>query len=96
MKVTVDLDPRDLWVLTEQAERQGMTLPDFLRARMLDRQPTIQDRVVELHAAGLCDADIGIDIGLDLAQTAHLRRALGLKPNRRFSAVRRTPERTPE
>ena len=93
MKVTVDMDPRDLWVLTEQAERQGMSLPDFLRTRMLDRKPTVQDRVVELHAAGLCDADIGIDLGMDLAQTANIRRGLGLQPNRRFSAIRRIPER---
>lgn len=93
MKVTVDLDPRDLWVLTEQAERQGMLLPDFLKARMLDRRPTIQDRVVELHAAGLCDADIGLDLGLDLQKTANIRRALGLTPNRRFTAVRRNNER---
>jgi len=92
MKVTVDMDPKDLWVLTEQAERQGMTLPDFLRARMLDRRGTVQGRVTELHAAGWCDADIGLELGMDLAQTATMRRALGLQANRRFSVttVRRT------
>lgn len=92
MKVTVDLDPKDLWVLTEQAERQGMTLPDFLRARMLDRRGTVQDRVIELHAAGLCDADIGIELGMTLQQTATMRRALGLEPNRRYTkpTARRT------
>lgn len=93
MKVIVDLDPKDLWVLTEQAERQGMTLPDFLRARMLDRKPTVRDRVVELHAAGLCDADIGLELGMDLHQTAAMRRGLGLEANRRFTAVRRVTER---
>ena len=88
MKVTVDLDPRDLWVLTDQAEKQGMTLPDFLRARMLDRKPTIQDRVVELHAAGLCDADIGMELEMTLQQIANMRRGLGLQPNRRFGKRR--------
>lgn len=89
MKVTIDLDPRDLWVLTDQAEAQGMTLPDFLRARMLDRRGTVQDRVVELHAAGWCDADIGLELDMTLQQTATMRRALGLQPNKRYTRPRR-------
>jgi hypothetical protein len=90
VKVTVDLDPRDLWVLTDQAEKQGMTLPDFLRARMLDRKATVQDRVVELHAAGMCDADIGAELNMTLQQTANMRRGMGLEPNRRYGNTRRS------
>lgn len=95
MKVTLDVEPRDLWELTEMAERQGKSLPDFLLERMLRRTGTVQQRLTDLHADGYCDADIGIALDMDLQKTAAMRRALGLRANPRFPAAKgRTTERT--
>lgn len=50
-----------------------------LRAEMKERQLV---RLLELHAEGLSDADIGASLGIGAKTASRLRSNLGLQPNR--------------
>lgn len=88
MKVTVEIHPRDLWKLTEVAEKQGMKLNQFLyRSAMTALQPKkvekepIEVRIASLNAQGMHDGEISVALGLTRAQVATKRRKLGLQAN---------------
>lgn len=86
MRVTVDLDPRDVWRLEEQAEKRGVTpgevLRDILALKHTARKT--RERVREQVKAGKCDADIAKAIGSTNRYVAEIRRGLGLPANRRY------------
>ena len=86
MKITVDMDPRDVWRFQERADRLGVTPGVVLRDELAvkrqgrDRREAIRERV----KAGMCDADIGIELGETSTSIRDVRRGLGLKANPRY------------
>lgn len=85
MKVTVDLEPADVWFLETKAEAKGMTLSQWLRGAVLSqfsRQLTTRDRVALLHRGGATDGEISIRLQMSRGRVAELRRELNLKPNK--------------
>jgi hypothetical protein len=94
MRVIVDLDPRDVWRIQEQAERQGVLPGDVLR-RDLDkmrRRLDVTRRVKDMTERGFCDADIAERLGYTVGRIAEIRRGLSLPANRRYrsSSERKT------
>lgn len=86
MKILVDLDPRDVWRIQERAERAGVTPGDVLRDDLARRRHgrELRDAVKERVKAGMCDADIGIELGLPVGRVAEIRRGHGLAANKRY------------
>jgi hypothetical protein len=94
MKVTVDLDPRDVWRIQEKAEQLGVRPGDVLRDEITlqRRSRDMREKVRELVKAGLCDADIAARLHYSNGWVADTRRGLGLPANRRYPA--RTDRKT--
>lgn len=69
-------------VVWQVRTRLGLPVNSAERAPQ-ERRSVHDDRVRELHAQGLTDAQIGERAGISKAWAAELRRALGLHPNRR-------------
>ena len=86
MKVMVDLDPRDVWRLQEQAERLGVSPGDILRRDLdrLRRRVEVSRRVKDLTERGFCDADMAERLGYTVGRIAEIRRGLGLAANKRY------------
>lgn len=86
MRVIVDLDPRDVWRIQDQAERKGVAPGDVLRADLdrMRRRLDVTRRVKDLTERGFCDADIAERLGYTPGRIAELRRGLGLKANKRY------------
>lgn len=86
MKVTVELDPRIVWRIQDEAERQGITPGDVLRAELTPRTGTIPaaQRIREMHATGMCDADMAEQLRYLPGTIANIRRDMGLPANRRY------------
>jgi hypothetical protein len=87
MRVTVDLDPKDVWRIQETAQRRGITPGQVLRDELArqrhgrDYREAVRSRVI----AGMCDADIATELGWPTVGTiAQTRRSLGLKANPRY------------
>ena len=84
MKVSIDLDPRTVWAVTETAERLGITNSELLEQRLSGlRRLSIPERVRDLHARNFSDADMADELGYLVGRVAEIRRKLGLPPNRR-------------
>lgn len=87
MRIKADLSPRTVWAVVETAERLGVTNSDVLEMRLSGLRPqSVPERVRHLHAQGFCDADIAGELGHTVGHVAHVRRRLGLPPNRRYAA----------
>lgn len=86
MKVMVDLDPRDVWRIQEQAERLGVSPGDILRRDLdrLRRRVEVSRRVKDLTERGFCDADMAERLGYTVGRIAEIRRGLGLAANKRY------------
>lgn len=86
MKVLIDLDPRDVWRIQEQAERLGVTPGEIVRAEMNTRRAglALRDAVRERVKAGMCDADVAAELHCSPGWIATVRRGLGLPANRRY------------
>lgn len=89
MKVTLDIDEKDFWVLANRAERQGVKVADLLvgmiragRGMGKARPVVFRDRVAELVAAGIPDAVISHRLGETKEAVGIARRSIGLKPVR--------------
>lgn len=86
MKVVVDMDPRDVWLIQDRAERFGVTSGEVLRdvlakdRNMLEQRRRIRLAVIE----GKCDADIAAEMGLTNQTVSTIRRGFGLPANRRY------------
>lgn len=90
MNVVVCLDPKVGWRLTDDAERRGLTLGEYLAELVTPRvsPPPVsaaqtRDDVVALHAEGLTDTEIAERVGRVREHVARLRRAAGLKTNKK-------------
>jgi hypothetical protein len=86
MKVTVDLDPRDVWRIQEKANKAKVRPGDVLRDELAHRRNTLEyrTRVRARVLAGLCDADIAGELGRAPGEIARVRRGEGLPANRRY------------
>jgi hypothetical protein len=85
MKVTVDLEPADVWFLETKAQARGMSLSQWLRGAVLSqfsRQLTTRDRVAILHRNGATDGEMSLRLQISRGRVAELRRELHLKPNK--------------
>ena len=82
----VDLDPRDVWRIQEQAERLGVSPGDILRRDLdrLRRRVEVSRRVKDLTERGFCDADMAERLGYTVGRIAEIRRGLGLAANKRY------------
>lgn len=86
MIVKTELTPYEMWRLETEAESRGLSLSAFLRgaAVALVKGDLMKDPLRELHAIGMCDADIGLQLGLDASAVKRRRARLGLPAHRRF------------
>ena len=86
MIVNVDLSPYEIWQIETEAERRGVPLVQFIRdaAVALVGGNLATDPLRELHALGMCDADIGTQLGISSAAVVHRRKRLGLVAHRRY------------
>lgn len=89
MKVTLDIDDKDFWLLANRAERQGVKVADLLvgmiragRGLGKARPVVFRDRVAELVAAGIPDPVIAHRLGEPIGAVGVARRSIGLKPVR--------------
>lgn len=90
MKVTVDLDPRDVWRIQQLAEEQNTTPGQIVRSELIARRDGIEfrNRVRARVIAGMCDADIAAELNRTPGSIAAVRRDMGLPANPRYP---RTP-----
>lgn len=85
MKITVDLEPADVWFLETKAEARGMTLSAWIRGTVLSqfsRQLTTRDRVAILHRNGATGGEMALRLQMGRGSIAQIRRSLNLKPNK--------------
>lgn len=89
MKVTLDIDDKDFWLLANRAERQGVKVADLLvgmiragRGLGKARPVVFRDRVAELVNAGIPDPVIAHRLGEPIGAVGVARRSIGLKPVR--------------
>ena len=97
MKVTVDLEPAELWFLTSKAESKGLSLSEWIRGTVLSqfsKQLTTRDRVFILHRNGATDAEMSVRLQLGRGMVAQYRRDLGLKPNKQQHQLTIKKEKT--
>lgn len=86
MRVVIELDPREVWRIQEQAEQLGVS-PGAVFRRELDRlrrRVDVTRRVKDLTERGFCDADIAERLGYTPGRIAQIRRGLGLQANKRY------------
>lgn len=85
MKITVDLDPKDVWRIQAKADQLGLTPGAVLREELAQRKQgeELRSTIRELVIAGWCDADIAARIGATNHAVATIRRRLQLPANRR-------------
>lgn len=86
MKVTVDLDPKDVWRIQAAAEKRGVPAGVIVREELAARRTHLEfrDRVRSRVLAGMCDADIAADLNRPPGTIAQIRRGMGLKANQRY------------
>lgn len=84
MKVTVELEPKDWWMLAGRAEASGQRVPDYIRTLLTDPPDVMEGRVTALWTQGLCDADIATALGVTVLAASQIRRGLKLPANRRY------------
>lgn len=83
----VELDGRvGKWV-AQQSGVFRMSPSEFVndRLRMLDHSRPIADRISDLVLAGMCDSDIAAEVKYSIESVRVVRRALGMKPNRKHA-----------
>ena len=86
VKVTVDLPPAMVWQIIDRAEKEHTTPGVILRRELAgtDMPATFDTRVRARVLAGMCDADIGIELGRTVTEIARIRRSQGLPANHRY------------
>ena len=86
MRVMVDLDPRDVWMIQSRAEATGRTPGQVLRDQLDRARVTVTRNVMVrgLVLAGMCDADIAAELNETNQTIAAIRRGEGLPANRRY------------
>lgn len=90
MIVEVNVPPKVLWALTDEAERMGVTVGELLLAAATTEQPmgplteTTHDRVIRLWRQGLCDADIAARLHMTNQAVSKVRQGMKLPANRRL------------
>lgn len=86
MKVTVDLDPKTVWSIAEEAEKRHVQPGDIARERLSTptRRLEYHNRVRARVLAGLCDADIATELGRTVNEIARVRRQEQLPANPRY------------
>lgn len=98
MIVKLDIPPKLLWSLSEEAEREGVTVAALLlnaatrpkiTAITTDDLATVvssHDKTIHgLWKQGLCDADIATELNITTSQVARVRQGMKLPAHRRFS-----------
>lgn len=87
MRVAFEL-PDPLWWQVADMDIPAIIVAAIQRAA--DTHEVVSS-ITRKHAEGMCDADIGTDLGMTVGAVAEQRRALGLPANRRYT--KRTNER---
>lgn len=87
MRITVDMDPRDVWRIEADAERKGVRPGDVLRDELAKRRSYMEfrERVRARVLAGMCDADIAAEFGRSNGSISDIRRGMGLRANPRYT-----------
>lgn len=87
-KVAIDIPDRDMWRISQDAERLGVTPGDVVRddLAMHRRRNTVEfkNRVRSRVLAGMCDADIASELARTVGEIARVRRAEKLPANPRY------------
>lgn len=95
MVVKLNLDPKLVWRLEDEAEAAGMDLSEYAglllqgarvakssHSTRVEAGAETRRRIGDLHAKGFTDAEIAAEVDRVQEHVARLRRGLGLKPNR--------------
>jgi len=86
MRVTVDLDPKDVWRIQERAERLGVTPGEVLRVELASKR-SHENRHARIRAgveAGLTDREIADEMGEGVTAIRDVRQKnLRMPANRR-------------
>lgn len=90
MLVKLKLDPKDVWRLTDEAEKCGQSLAAYLADLVVLKAPVQplprsqrQQDILRLHGEGFSDMEIADRLECVRAYVVQVRRRHGLKPNRR-------------
>jgi predicted DNA-binding ribbon-helix-helix protein len=92
VKVTIDLDNKTWWQLTDFAERERTTVAEYLREQLADlinddRQLRMSIKL--MHSRGETDQEIAVSLRRKEYQVTAIRRELGLKPNNKMKKVKK-------
>lgn len=102
MEVKLRLDPKVVWRLSEIAEARNVRIEQVVE-QLLEFQNSghkgkvssaqseeTRKRIVELHAEGRTDSEIGMRIDRVPAHVARVRRGLGLTANKKTARERKS------
>ena len=87
MKVYLDLDPRDVWRLQDQAEKRGITPGEVLRDELAHRRNHLEfhNRVRARVLAGMSDREIADEMSVGVTSIRDVRQVyLKLPANRKY------------
>ncbi|WP_424448864.1 hypothetical protein [Microbacterium arborescens] len=92
MRVTVDLDPRDVWRIEETAQRRGITPGEVLRAELSTRRSHLErnDRIRARVLAGMTDKQIADELGVGVTSIRDIRQKQLRLPANRTRSERKT------
>ena len=86
----LDLHPKVEWRLQDLAERAGISVEEVISDAVMPKEHHLSAsgehtrvEVVRLHGLGLTDEEIAAQVDRVQGHVARLRRAAGLKPNKR-------------
>ena len=92
--MNLDLHPKVKWRLQDLAERAGISVEEVITDAVMPRESAqsvaaarTRAEVVRLHGLGLTDEEISARVDRVQGHVARLRRAAGLKPNKRKKEV---------
>jgi hypothetical protein len=85
MKVEIDVEPAQWWVIVTEAERRHVTIAGLLMetaTRVEAGRQALRTSITVLHSAGWDDGQISVRLGITRTAVATARRQAGLQPNK--------------
>ncbi len=92
MRVTLDLDPKDVWRIEEIAQRRGVTPGEVVRAELSIRRSHLErnDRIRARVLAGMTDKQIADELGTGVTSIRDIRQKQLRLPANRTRSERKT------
>lgn len=95
MQVKLAMDPKLVWKLTDDAEKSGMNLSEYITFLVTLKAPAEkpkrlserQKQIIELHGEGFTDEEIAARLECVRGYVTQIRRRFDLAPNKRRKAA---------